>query len=60
MAAEPRVRPTGIKMGDVRHREKVATLDGPTLADDFMAMVEQYVVRTFAQASGGAASVPRR
>ena len=40
--------------------EKVATLDGPTLADDFMAMVEQYVVRTFAQASGGAASVPRR
>ena len=33
--------------------EKVATLDGPTLADDFMAMVERYVERTFAAAAGG-------
>ncbi len=40
--------------------EKVTTLDGPTLADDFMAMVEEYVERTFALASGGAASVPGR
>jgi (E)-4-hydroxy-3-methylbut-2-enyl-diphosphate synthase len=40
--------------------EKVATLDGPTLADDFMVMVEQYVERTFAPASSDAASVPGR
>ena len=40
--------------------QKVATLDGPRLADDFLAMVEQYVERTFAPASGGAASVPGR
>ncbi len=40
--------------------QKVTTLDGPTLADDFMAMVEQYVERRFALASGGAASVPAR
>jgi (E)-4-hydroxy-3-methylbut-2-enyl-diphosphate synthase len=38
--------------------QKVTTLDGPTLADDFLAMVEQYVERTFAHASG--ASVPGR
>ena len=37
---------------------KVTTLDGPTLADDFLAMVEQYVERTFAHVSG--ASVPGR
>ena len=40
--------------------EKVVTLDGPTLAEDFMAMVEQYVERRFAPASGDAASVPAR
>jgi (E)-4-hydroxy-3-methylbut-2-enyl-diphosphate synthase len=39
---------------------KVATLDGPTLAEDFMAMVEQYVERRFEPASGDAASVPGR
>ena len=38
--------------------QKVRTLDGPTLADDFLAMVEEYVERTFAQVSG--ASVPGR
>ena len=38
--------------------QKVRTLDGPTLADDFLAMVEEYVERTFAHASG--ASVPGR
>jgi (E)-4-hydroxy-3-methylbut-2-enyl-diphosphate synthase len=38
--------------------QQVATLDGPTLADDFLAMVEQYVERTFAHASG--ASLPGR
>ena len=37
--------------------EKVVTLEGPTLADDFMAMVEQYVERRFAP---GAASLPAR
>jgi (E)-4-hydroxy-3-methylbut-2-enyl-diphosphate synthase len=31
--------------------EKVATLDGPTLADDFLAMVEQYVERTYSPAA---------
>ena len=40
--------------------EKVVTLDGPTLAEDFMVMVEQYVERRFAPASGDAASVPAR
>ena len=38
--------------------QKVTTLDGPTLADDFLAMVEQYVERRFAHVSG--ASVPGR
>ena len=38
--------------------QKVRTLDGPTLADDFLAMVEEYVERTFAPATGG--SVPGR
>ena len=38
--------------------QKVRTLDGPTLADDFLAMVEEYVERTFAPAAGG--SVPGR
>ena len=40
--------------------EKVATLDGPKLADDFMAMVEEYVERTFAPVPQGAGSVPAR
>ena len=31
--------------------EKVATLDGPTLADDFLAMVEEYVERTYSPAA---------
>ena len=39
---------------------RVTTLDGPTLAEDFMVMVEQYVERRFAPAPGGAASVPGR
>ena len=38
--------------------DKVATLEGPTLADDFMAMVEDYVARRFAPAEAG--SVPAR
>jgi (E)-4-hydroxy-3-methylbut-2-enyl-diphosphate synthase len=32
--------------------EKVGTLEGPALADDFMRMVEEYVESTFAPASG--------
>jgi len=39
---------------------KVATLDGPTLADDFMAMVEQYVERRFAPVTDGTASFSGR
>ena len=39
---------------------KVTTLDGPTLADDFMAMVERYVEERFASAADGAASFPGR
>ncbi len=34
--------------------EKVVTLDGPTLAEDFMTMVEDYVERTFSLASEAA------
>lgn len=34
--------------------EQVTTLDGPALADDFIAMVEQYVERTYARADGAA------
>jgi (E)-4-hydroxy-3-methylbut-2-enyl-diphosphate synthase len=40
--------------------EKVATLEGPTLADDFMAMVERYVERRFAPSPDGLGSVPAR
>jgi len=40
--------------------EKVATLEGPTLADDFMAMVERYVERRFAPTPDGLGSVPAR
>ena len=36
---------------------KVATLDGPTLADDFMAMVERYVEERFAPAGDGAGTL---
>lgn len=32
--------------------EKVRTLEGPTLADDFIAMVEEYVERRFPAAAG--------
>ncbi len=31
--------------------EKVTTLDGPTLAEDFMAMVEEYVEKTYSTVS---------
>jgi (E)-4-hydroxy-3-methylbut-2-enyl-diphosphate synthase len=40
--------------------EKATTLEGPTLADDFMAMVEAYVARRFAVSGDGAGSVPGR
>ena len=40
--------------------EKVVTLEGPTLADDFMAMVERYVERRFAPSPDGLGSVPAR
>ena len=36
---------------------KVTTLDGPTLADDFMAMVERYVEERFAPAGDGAGTL---
>jgi (E)-4-hydroxy-3-methylbut-2-enyl-diphosphate synthase len=36
---------------------KVATLDGPTLAEDFMAMVERYVAERFAPAGDGAGTL---
>jgi (E)-4-hydroxy-3-methylbut-2-enyl-diphosphate synthase len=39
---------------------KVATLDGPTLAEDFMAMVERYVEERFAPAGDGAGTLPGR
>ena len=35
--------------------EKVATLQGPTLAEDFIAMVEAYVVRRYPLRDGSAA-----
>jgi (E)-4-hydroxy-3-methylbut-2-enyl-diphosphate synthase len=40
--------------------EKVVTLEGPTLADDFMAMVERYVERRFTPSPDGLGSVPAR
>ncbi len=38
--------------------QKVATLEGAGLAEDFMAMVERYVDERYPVAPGGAASVP--
>jgi (E)-4-hydroxy-3-methylbut-2-enyl-diphosphate synthase len=34
--------------------EKVATLEGPTLAEDFIRMVEEYVETRYAPAGGRA------
>jgi (E)-4-hydroxy-3-methylbut-2-enyl-diphosphate synthase len=35
--------------------EKAVTLEGPTLADDFMRMVEEYVERRYPPADGASA-----
>jgi (E)-4-hydroxy-3-methylbut-2-enyl-diphosphate synthase len=40
--------------------EKVVTLDGPTLAEDFLALVEQYVERTYRPAAEGAGTLSGR
>jgi hypothetical protein len=34
--------------------DKVTTLEGPTLAEDFIAMVERYVEERFERAPAGA------